>query len=91
MPTALVVEGGDVDGIASWRTEHTVSYEEAFKRELVEFHAAVAGGRAPATDGADGLRDVALAEAIVRSHVDGHPVERPTDGTAVPLAGDASP
>jgi predicted dehydrogenase len=91
MPTEMVVEGGDVDGIASWRTQHTVSYEEAFKRELVEFHAAATAGRVAATDGADGLRDVALAEAIVRCHVEGHPIERPADRAAMPLAGDASP
>jgi predicted dehydrogenase len=78
MPTELVVEGGDTAGIASWRTEHTVSYEEAFKRELVEFHAAASEGRAPLTDGTDGLRDVALAEAIVRCHVEGRPIEQPT-------------
>ena len=90
MPTELVVEGGDVDGIASWRTEHTVSYEEAFKRELVEFHEAVVDDRDPVTDGADGLRDVAFAEAIVRCHVEGRPIERPTAGAAAPAASDTA-
>ncbi len=90
MPTELVVEGGDTEGIASWRAEHTVSFEEAFKRELVEFHAAVTEGRQPATDGADGLRDVALSEAIVRSHAEGHPIERPTDPSVVGVTGDAA-
>jgi predicted dehydrogenase len=78
MPTELVVEGGDAAGIASWRTEHTVSYDEAFKRELVEFHAAISEGRGPATDGEDGLRDVALAQAIVRCHVEGAAVAEPS-------------
>jgi predicted dehydrogenase len=90
MPTELVVEGGDAAGISSWRTEHTISFEEAFKRELVEFHAAVTEGRPPATDGADGLRDVALCEAIVRSHVEGRPIERPTDPSAARVTGDAA-
>ena len=54
-PTELVVEGGRPGTTESWRTERTVSYAEAFKRELEAFH-----------------------EAIVRSHVDGLPVERPT-------------
>jgi predicted dehydrogenase len=78
MPTRLIVEGGESGGIASWRTEHTVSYEEAFKRELLEFHAAVTEGRAPRTDGVDGLRDVAWSQAIVRAHLGDSPIEHPT-------------
>jgi predicted dehydrogenase len=78
-PTQLVTEGGEPGRIASWRTEHIVSYEEAFKRELCEFAAAIAEGREPRTDGADGLRDVALCAAIVRGHLDGRPVTRPAD------------
>ena len=67
-PTRLVFEEGEPGGVASRRTEHVVSYEEAFKRELVEFGAAIAEGRAPRTDGADGLRDVALCRDIVLAH-----------------------
>jgi predicted dehydrogenase len=67
-PTMLVREGGDAGTPNAWRTVQTVSYEEAFKRELVEFHAAVHEGRAPRTDGEDGLRDVLLCQAIVRAH-----------------------
>jgi predicted dehydrogenase len=68
-PTRLVLEDGDSGGIASRRVEHTVSYEEAFKRELLEFHAAISEGRPARTDGEDGLRDVALCRAIVEAHV----------------------
>ncbi len=85
MPTELVIEGGDRDGIASWRTERTVSYEEAFKRELVAFHDAVTEERDVLTTGVDGLRDVALCEAIIRSHTDGGPVSRPTDPAATSM------
>jgi predicted dehydrogenase len=67
-PTRLIAEGGEPGGISSWHTEHIVSYEEAFKRELEEFHAAVCEGRPARTDGEDGLRDVALCRAIVEAH-----------------------
>ena len=78
-PTRLVLEGGDPGGVSSWRTDHTVSYEEAFKRELLELHAAISEGRAARTDGLDGLRDVALSRAIVRCHAEGRPVEAPSE------------
>src|SRR4051794_28240537 len=67
-PTRLVYEEGEPGGVASQRREHVVSYEEAFKRELIEFHAAIAEGRAARTDGEDGLRDVALCRDIVLHH-----------------------
>jgi predicted dehydrogenase len=69
LPTRLVLEDGESGGIASRRIERTVSYEEAFKRELLEFAAAVTEGRPARTDGEDGLRDVALCRAIVEAHV----------------------
>lgn len=81
-PTTLVLEGGDVGSARSWQTVETVSYEEAFKRELVEFHDAVVEGREPRTPGEDGLRDVALCQAVVRAFVDGRPVERPSEPAA---------
>jgi predicted dehydrogenase len=77
-PTQLVLEGGEPGTIASWRTERTVSYAEAFKRELEAFHTAIVGGEPPRTSGADALRDVLLSQAIVRSHVEGGPVQAPT-------------
>jgi predicted dehydrogenase len=86
-PTRLVLEDGDPGQIASWRTEHTVSYEEAFKRELEEFHAAVAEGRKARTDGEDGLRDVTLCRSIVAAHVEGRPVESPSDPRSLEGAG----
>jgi predicted dehydrogenase len=66
-PTKLVLEEGDAGTATSWRTVKTVSYEEAFKRELVEFHGAVTEGRPPRTDGEDGLRDVLLCRSIVQA------------------------
>lgn len=78
-PTLLVLEGGDPGTSRNWQTVETASYEEAFKRELVEFYAAVVEGREPRTSGEDGLRDVALCRAIVRAHAERLPIERPSD------------
>ena len=77
VPTRLVLEGGEAGSASSWETVHTVSYDEAFRRELVEFHASIVEGREPRTPGQDGLRDVALCQAIVRSALDGRPVSSP--------------
>lgn len=81
-PTSLALEGGVPGEIESWRTEHTVSYDEAFIRELVEFHGAVTEGRAPRTSGTDGLADIALCQAVVAACVEGGPIERPTSTEA---------
>ena len=78
-PSELAVEGGHADAAHSWRTVETVSYVEAFKRELIEFHNAISEGRAPRTDGSDGLHDVALCHAIARVHMTGEPVSRPSE------------
>jgi len=77
MPTRLVLEGGEAGTASSWETVHTASYDEGFKRELVEFHASIVEGREPRTPGRDGLRDVALCQAIVRSVLAGRPISEP--------------
>jgi predicted dehydrogenase len=74
MPTELTLESGELETARSWRTVETVSYEEAFKRELIEFHTCLMQDREPLTSGADGLRDVMLCEAIVRAY-EGHEVK----------------
>lgn len=79
MPTRLVLEGGEPGHPSSWRTESIVSYEEAFKRELLELHAAIAEDREPRTPALDGLRDVALCGAIAAAAHDGKPRPRPTE------------
>ena len=76
--TELSLEDGTPGAAASSRTVRTEGYDEAFKRELVEFHAAVAEGRPPRTTGEDALRDLALCTAIVTAHVEGRPVDSPT-------------
>ena len=79
MPTRLVLEGGDPESTESWRSEHVVSYDEAFKRELLELHAAITEDREPRTSGTDGLRDVALCLAIAGTANDGRPRAHPTE------------
>ena len=79
MPTRLVLEGGEPGTASSWRTERTVSYDEAFKRELVELHACIVDEREPRTQGRDALHDLALCHAIVRAHIDRKPVASPAD------------
>jgi predicted dehydrogenase len=73
MPTQLRVEGGHTGSPHSYEAVETISYEEAFKRELVELHDAIVNGRSPRTDGRDGLRDVALCFEIAQSHHRGAP------------------
>jgi predicted dehydrogenase len=78
MPSALVVEGGEPLGVASWSRREDVAYDEAFKRELVELDAAIREQRAPRTDGLDGLHDVALCHAVARAHMTRAPVQAPS-------------
>jgi predicted dehydrogenase len=75
-PTELILEGGVPGGPRAWRTVETTSYQEAFKRQLLAFHALVRGdeepgGENPTIDGLDGLRDVALCTAIARATQNG--------------------
>ena len=79
MPTTLVTDGGEPGTSRSWSTRETVSFEEAFKRELREFHDAIVDGREPRTPGSDGIRDIALVASIVRCHVEQRPVPFPTE------------
>jgi predicted dehydrogenase len=78
MPSELAIEAGRAGESHSWRTVETVSYVEAFKRELLELHAAITEGRPPRTDASDGLHDIALCHAIARAHVSGEPVAQPS-------------
>jgi predicted dehydrogenase len=71
MPSRLIAEGGDVGTARSWQRDEVVSYDEAFKRELVEFADCIATGREPRTSAADGLRDVRVAEAVARADAAG--------------------
>ena len=80
-PALLAVEGGEDGTAQSWRTEETVSYESAFKRELVAFHDSVVNDTEPLTTGNDGLADIALCQAIIDSYRLGQPVDDPANPT----------
>ena len=79
-PAVLEVEGGDPGGARSWRSREVVSYQSGFKAELEAFHESVVTGTAPATSGRDGLRDIALCQAIIECHRQGGPVDDPAGG-----------
>ena len=76
-PTLLTFEDGTASSPAASATTHVQSYDEAFRRELIEFHAAITQGRAPRTSGEDAVRDLSLSAAIVTAHVEGRPVDDP--------------
>ena len=82
MPSRLFIEEGEVFSASSWEREEIVSYEEAFKRELVEFSDCMRNGREPRTSGEDGLRDMRLAEAIARTHAARAPGSARRDGAS---------
>lgn len=69
VPGRLHLEGGEPGTSRAWRRVETVSYEDPFKQELLEFHHAVARDVEPLTTVADALRDVELCERIVHSHL----------------------
>lgn len=77
--TMLEIEGGSTHDVASWRREEVTSYESGFKEELVAFYDAVTGGLPVPTDGADGARDIAMCQAIIRCVQQRAPIERPTE------------
>jgi predicted dehydrogenase len=77
-PAVLEMQGGDLASARSWRTEEVVSHESGFKRELAAFHESVVTGTAPPTSGLDGLRDIALCQAIIECHRRQAPVDEPS-------------
>jgi predicted dehydrogenase len=77
-PAVLEIESGAGGTSRSWRTEEVIGYESGFKNELVAFHDSILTGRPPPTSGWDGLRDIALCQAIVDSHHRSAPVDHPT-------------
>jgi predicted dehydrogenase len=78
MPSKLIVEGGATGTSESFTRDEVVSFDEAFKRELMEFADCIRTGRPPRTPGSDGLADVRLCEAIARADRARHPERLPT-------------
>ncbi len=77
-PSLLTVETGQEGSPFAARTTEITSFEEAFKRELAEFAAAIRHGRPPRTDAISALHDVALCRSIALSHITGKPVDLPS-------------
>lgn len=82
-PTMLELEEAGVGPTGSRHVEELVSYDEAFRLELLEFHASITEGRRPRTDGVDALRDLALCRSIVDAHRSGSAIEEPTSDPEV--------
>lgn len=61
-PTPVVVERMEQGAATEKRV--TVSYEEAFKQELIHFHECVTHGRPPRTGGQEGKRDIEVLQQI---------------------------
>jgi predicted dehydrogenase len=85
-PAVLEIESGAGGSGRSWRTEEIVGYESGFKRELEAFHDCIVTGTAPVTSGSDGLRDIALCQAIIDCHHRGAPVEDPAEADEIRTA-----
>ncbi len=62
-PTPLSIERMDGDDLVV--ESHTVSYDEAFRRELIAFHECVVGGMGPETSVADALGDSRWIQAML--------------------------
>ena len=53
--------------LSGTRVRHTVSFEEAFRVELLHFRDCVLGGKPPHTNLTDALGDARLIQSIARS------------------------
>jgi predicted dehydrogenase len=69
MPSRLIVEGGEPGTAHAWAREEIVSFEEAFKRELIELSDCIVNGGEARTSGQDALGDLLVCEAIARVHM----------------------
>ena len=66
-------------GAGSGWPNHSPAPESAkTMRELAAFHQSVVTGAAPPTSGPDGLRDIALCQAIIECHRRQAPVDQPS-------------
>jgi predicted dehydrogenase len=69
MPGKLIVEDGEPGTTHAWEQDEIIAFDEAFKRELIEFSECVAHGREARTSGRDGLGDLLLCEAVAHAHL----------------------
>jgi predicted dehydrogenase len=64
-PSPVTVQGGE--GELAWEKKVVVSYEEAFRNELLAFHANVSEGRRPATTVDDALKHSRFIQEVIDS------------------------
>ena len=89
MPSHLIVEGGVPGTALNWSNDEVPGYDEAFRRELIEFSECIRTGREARTSGADAVGDQVMLEMIARAHRQGPPGElrpRPDVGWRPPAS-----
>jgi len=69
-PSRLITEGGEAGTADGWQRDEVVAYDEAFRRELVEFSECLRTGRPARTAGSDAVQDMRLCEQIARTHAE---------------------
>ncbi|MEI7778445.1 MAG: Gfo/Idh/MocA family oxidoreductase [Actinomycetes bacterium] len=81
-PAVLEIEDGVPGTTRSSHSTEISSYESAFKCELEQFYRSVTTGVEPLTSGSDGLRDIAICQAIIECFRRGAPVDNPTGASS---------
>ena len=77
-PTMIEIEEGEIGTPRSWKTEELVSFESAFKNEVVEFHKAITEKKVPITTAEDAMRDIAICQAIIKCFQTKQPIKNPS-------------
>jgi predicted dehydrogenase len=68
VPSPVTVQGME-DGAIPWKKEVIVNTQNAFKLELVHFHACIVNGTPPITDGMGARHDAALVRDIIKAYM----------------------
>jgi hypothetical protein len=62
-PSPVIVQGGE--GELAWEKKITVSYDEAFRNELLEFHDNVTKKKQPETTVAEALQHMEFTQQLI--------------------------
>jgi predicted dehydrogenase len=62
-PSPVIIQGGE--GELSWEKKVIVSYDEAFRNEMLAFHANIREGRQPATTVFDALKHARFIQEVI--------------------------
>lgn len=77
-PPDLIYENGSRNSVESEEVSIRLSYEEPFEAELIAFYDAVVSNGPIKTGLQDGVKDIAICQAIVKSALSGQAVEHPS-------------